>query len=123
MTFTSKDGLCKSADISFVETWNKVVDKQNVDRAEWIAYLRKNGVKASHPDDGWVNRNINQVTFSYPQFDDGVSVGDYIALGWEWKWRLVKVIALPERPQVWIGRYTAYLFEETKPLKKVKCLA
>ena len=48
----------------------------------WIAALRAAGVRAAHPDDGWVDREENTVYFCYPQFDDGVAVGDLIALGW-----------------------------------------
>lgn len=49
---------------------------------EWISGLRAAGVKAAHPDDGWVDRDANTVCFVYPQFDDGVNVGNLIALGW-----------------------------------------
>lgn len=68
------------------------------DQAEWIAALRAAGVKAAHPDDGWVDREHNEVFFCYPQFDDGVKVGDLIALGWpQWsskkpQHRIVRVI-------------------------------
>ena len=58
-------------------------------QAEWIAELRAAGVKAAHPDDGWVDRDVDTVYFCYPQFDDGVAVGDLIALGWP-KWNSKK---------------------------------
>jgi hypothetical protein len=67
-------------------------------QAGWIAALRASGVKAAHPDDGWVDRECNTVFFCYPQFDDGVAVGDLIALGWpQWnskkpQHRIVRVI-------------------------------
>lgn len=49
---------------------------------DWIADLRKDGVKAAHPDDGWVDRERNKVHLCYPQFNDGLKVGDLLALGW-----------------------------------------
>lgn len=52
------------------------------EQEEWIAALRAAGVKAAHPDDGWVDRKNNTVKFVYPQFDDGATVGDLVALGW-----------------------------------------
>ena len=56
---------------------------------EWIAALRAQGVKAAHPDDGWVDREANTVLFTYPQFDDGAKVGDLVALGWP-RWNSAK---------------------------------
>lgn len=56
-------------------------DRQ-AEQVAWIAALRGAGVKAAHPDDGWVNRERNTVHLAYPQFNDGLSVGDLLALGW-----------------------------------------
>jgi hypothetical protein len=55
----------------------------------WIAKLRAEGVKAAHPDDGWVDRKGNTVHFAYPQFNDGAGVGDRIALGNAEEYRIV----------------------------------
>lgn len=63
---------------------------------KWIASLRGDGIKAAHPDDGWVDRQNNTVHFAYPDFDDGVEVGDRIALGWPDEWRIVKVVGVKE---------------------------
>jgi hypothetical protein len=52
------------------------------EQGAWIADLRAAGVKAAHPDDGWVNRKCNTVRFVYPQFNDGAKAGDLVALGW-----------------------------------------
>lgn len=51
---------------------------------EWVAKLRARGVKAAHPDDGWVNKKENKLCFCYPQFNDGAGVGDLVALGYPW---------------------------------------
>jgi hypothetical protein len=62
------------------------------EKQEWIAQLRSIGIKAAHPDDGWVNRKKSEhhdfVQFCYPQFNDGVQAGDKIALGWPDKYRV-----------------------------------
>lgn len=48
---------------------------------EWIARLRAHGIKAAHPDDGWVDRKNNIVRFMFPYFNDNLSVGDIFVLG------------------------------------------
>lgn len=60
---------------------------QSMEREQdvWIASLRAEGVKAAHPDDGWVDREHNTIQFVYPQFNDGAKAGDLVALGWP-KW-------------------------------------
>lgn len=62
----------------FVANAQSMADQE----AAWVARLRAAGIKASHPDDGWVRRDRNQVHFCYPQFNDGAGVGDLIVLGW-----------------------------------------
>lgn len=76
--------------------------------------LRRNGVKAAHPDDGWVNRERNGVRFCYPQFNDGAGVGDTVALGWPDRHRLVTIIEV--EPLIFGGELL--LFEDYI-LKKV----
>lgn len=59
----------------------------------WIAQLRADGVKAAHPDDGWVDREKNAVSLCYPQFNDGLDIGDRLALGWPWhNTRIVRIV-------------------------------
>jgi hypothetical protein len=60
---------------------------------QWIADLRARGVKAAHPDDGWVDRAENKVHLCYPDFNDGLAVGDLLALGWPSRYRIVRVTA------------------------------
>ena len=63
--------------------------------ADATRYLREQGVKAAHPDDGWVNREKNTVRLEYPLFNDKPQVGDLIGLGQPWKtYRLVRVTEL-----------------------------
>lgn len=47
----------------------------------WVAHLRQMGIKAAHPDDGWVDREVNKIHLCYPQFNDGLKVGELLALG------------------------------------------
>lgn len=74
--------------------WAKTCYDMAEQKADWIAGLRQAGIKAAHPDDGWIDRKENSVHFAYPHFDDGVQVGDLIALGWPYKktWRTVRVV-------------------------------
>ena len=68
--------------------WKEHYKKQD----SWIIFLRRElGAKAAHPDDGWVNRDKNIVSFAYPHFDDHPEVGDIIALGQYYEYRLVRV--------------------------------
>lgn len=82
---------------------------QNEERL-WIAQLRSIGIKAAHPDDGHVKRDKSKyhdfVTFCYPQFDDGVEVGDRIALGWHDQYRVRIVQRITEEGFVW--KHKAY---------------
>lgn len=69
------------------------IDRQMADdERRWLAGLREQGVKAAHPDDGWVNREANKVHLCYPQFNDGLVVGELLALGWPDRHRIVRVI-------------------------------
>jgi len=80
---------------------------------QWVAALRAAGVKAAHPDDGWVDREHSEVQFVYPQFNDGVTEGDVIALGWHDGHRLVRITQVRRS---WSltgnGEVVRYRFEE-----------
>jgi hypothetical protein len=72
---------------------------------EWIDRLREMGAKAAHPDDGWVNRHERKVHLAYPQFDDGLAVGDLLALGWPWRTtRLVRVVSTSDNQFALVGQ-------------------
>lgn len=113
--YESNDGLCKSNNASFIHTYNEIGKKMEDEEKLWVASLKEQGVKAAHPDDGWVDRKNNTVLLQYPQFDNGVEVGDTIALGGSCgKTSLVRVTALMYSPLVGV-RYT---FEPIEPEKK-----
>ncbi|MFW5962178.1 MAG: hypothetical protein ACOCQR_01005 [bacterium] len=85
----------------------------------WIKMLLKKGVKAAHPDDGWVNRKDDYVNFAYPQFNMGVEEGDLIALGWSSKntgYRIVEVVAIKEP----FPGEKCYFFKEIENTEKRK---
>lgn len=61
-------------------------------RRQWIADLRERGIKAAHPDDGWVDRDEDKIHLCYPDFNDGLAVGGLLALGWPWQdTRIVRI--------------------------------
>src|SRR4051812_3196033 len=72
------------------------IDRKFVSEKEaWVTALRERGVKAAHPDDGWVHRNPDhsgKVHLEYPDYNDGLGVEDLLALGWPWReTRIVRV--------------------------------
>jgi hypothetical protein len=83
---------CKTSNPEFKKLWVNACTKTHDDKIAWIEKLRAEGIKAAHPDDGWVNRENNSVFFMYPQFDDGIKDGELLALGWPDKYRVVKSI-------------------------------
>jgi hypothetical protein len=97
-TFTDKkSGIVISSNNSqvgndFLASFVRASQEYDEKEDEWVKTLRLSGVKAAHPDDGWVNRTKNCFQFSYPQFNDGVSVGDLVALGHHDAYCIVRVI-------------------------------
>lgn len=86
---------CVSGEVKFVALWQQLCDEQDTDRRKWVESLRTAGFKAAHPNDGWVNRQNDEVYFAYPQFNDGAGEGDAVMLGWasdKKSWRPVRLI-------------------------------
>jgi len=84
MVRVSNDGLVRSyseTGDSFLDSYNRICQQSAERKTEWIKMLRANGIKMSHPDDGWVNRENFSIHPCYPDFNDGVKVGDEICLG------------------------------------------
>lgn len=114
--YKSDDGLCQSNNFDFINLWNKIISDGEKEEINWVTELRAKGVKAAHPDDGWVDRENNSIHFAYPQFDDGVNLDDVIALGWppngysKGQCRLVKIIGI--KNEGIIESYTRYYFKE-----------
>lgn len=83
--------LMTSDSPSAIAWWSDICHAADRREDEWIRTLRADGVKAAHPDDGWVDRKEDSINFAYARFNDGVKPGDRIALGDPHKWRIVTV--------------------------------
>ena len=87
-------GLCRSGDPRFMANWERICREGHAREVEWVSELKKKGVSASHPDDGWVDRKRNEVNLVYPHFNSGVRMGDEIALGCPEEYRIVTVVGI-----------------------------
>lgn len=84
----------------------KMADEQ----MSWIEALEAMGVKAAHPDDGWVHRYLKpgeepsglthytrneefeSIHWSYPYFREDLEPGDMIALGWPYHAEKTRIV-------------------------------
>ena len=80
-----------SGDAKYVALWAQICMERQQKRDEWIKEMRDSGVEAAHPNDGWIDRDIQRITFCYPHFMDGVEVGSLVALGDEDDWIIVRI--------------------------------
>lgn len=87
-----RSGATCSGRPDLVDAFRRAVERATGEEDGWIARLRADGVRAAHPDDGWVDRDAGTVRFVYPQFDDGVVPGCVVALGWPDGHRLVRLL-------------------------------
>ena len=94
-----------------IERWDRVAKERGIAAAQWIRFLRQIGVKAAHPDDGWVNRDNNSVFFCYPQFNDKPKAGDLICLGSHYE-KDNRIVRVTDRKKSIISRSVTYYFEE-----------
>ncbi|MDR6421244.1 hypothetical protein J2801_003532 [Paraburkholderia phenoliruptrix] len=114
MSYSEMYGLCRG-NSDFASTWRDVVREAEISEEQWIRGLREHGIKAAHPDDGWVDRGRNTVYFAYPHFNDGAKFGDLIALGWHFdKTRIVRIVG-KTTPCLGEGRW---VFEEVGALQE-----
>ena len=98
-----------SAGISFCNTFADVVADDRRKTREWTDMLWKKGVKAAHPDDGWVKRDVDEIHITYPYFGRNPNVNDVIALG-DWrKYRLVRIVSVYD---LFIGGYRVHKFTD-----------
>ena len=115
MRATLRDGTVVSGAPEHVVTAVAIDDRMHDDKKAWIARLRDHGVKAAHPDDGWVDRERNRVHLCYSDFNDGLQVGDLLALGAPWRdTRIVRIVgssdnrlAVGIEPRPWYWHFEA----------------
>ena len=74
------DGVRHESNLENIQKILGIYNTQSKKDEELIKRLRSEGVKAAHPDDGWHEREKHYIQLSYPLFNDGVDVGDRIAL-------------------------------------------
>jgi hypothetical protein len=82
----------KSNNSEYVQRWTDICIAQENEYNKWEEELKSKGVKLVHPDDGWVDREENELHPCYPRFDMDPQIGDTIVLGCPDKYRFVKVI-------------------------------
>jgi hypothetical protein len=70
---TSGVRFSSDAGTDFVNRFCDIAMDMDCSQTKWISDLRKSGITAAHPDDGWVDRKNNTVRFVYPQFDKGIA--------------------------------------------------
>ncbi len=83
--------MAKSVRESFMDCFNESVRTNRELTEDWIKKLKSLGVKASHPNDGWIDREKKIAFFSYPHFNIGVDLGNKIALGTHHSFIIVEV--------------------------------
>lgn len=76
---------------AFLERFAQHQAEYDLNRRRWCNQLKSIGVKAAHPDDGWHNHKEREFMLCYPDFNDGVQVGDLVALGAPDEYRVVTV--------------------------------
>lgn len=99
--------MVRSSDVEFAQCWGQICAASKRSKNAWIAQLRREGVKAAHPEDGWIDRRMSVLQLVNAEYDDGVRVGDVVALGSSEDYRLVEITGF--RRGTFGGEY--WLFE------------
>ena len=100
-----------------VEQWKDGCRVSAYERKAWVKKMRALGVRASHPDDGWVDRENNHLQLCYPDFERSLAVGSLIALGGPENYRLVRVTKVDTEQRIIPDSLITYEYEphESKP--------
>ena len=94
-SYTDRNGATiRSNCFGDVAMFRSIALEQEARTREWVESLHQMGCTVAHPDDGWVDRKGSYVGLCYPYYEDGVSVGDKMALGWPDKYRIVEVVGI-----------------------------
>lgn len=95
-----------------VALWHQVCDEMETKQTNWVKSLRDAGIKAAHPNDGWVNRDSNELFFAYPQFNDGACIGDLVMLGWPTDEKSQRLVRLIGKRETSLGMMTWWKFQD-----------
>lgn len=79
--YIDESGIVITGQAALVYDFIAICEEDTRKRRIWIAGLRTQGIRAAFPDDGWHDRERQRILSSYPHFNDGVQVGDTIAIG------------------------------------------
>lgn len=80
-----------AAGARFLQHLADTMASNNRSQQAWLSRMREAGHACVHPDDGWVDRRANKVTFCYPVLFRRPKVGDTAILGDFRKWRVVRL--------------------------------
>lgn len=112
LSYTDPDtGIVCSGDAEFVSAFAAISRASYARRDEWVQQLRQEGVRAIHPDDGWVDRKQNSVHFCYPRLLLlPIQPGDIIVLGSPDRFRRCRITKV--EPWLVFPSNLNYYFEE-----------
>lgn len=89
--YVDETGFMVEGEEGTIEVMKKICDDQKKKLETFIEKLRSIGIKALHYNDGWHNRKDRSFRLVYPSFDDGVEIGDNVALGCDKEYIVVTV--------------------------------
>lgn len=90
---------CSSLEVGahFAKCFQEVREEQE----SWEAEMRKLGVAATHPNDGWIDRRNQIADLTYPKIFDWIEVGSHLALGDPHGHLIVEVVEI--LPEPWLS--------------------
>lgn len=95
----------------FAEQLGQMMKERRDKEAEWTCDMMKQGIAATHPDDGWIDRRKNELTLMYPRIVGELKPGALVALGDFEEYKIVRLIRyLP----CFLGGKGSWSFEEVK---------
>lgn len=101
----------------FVENMILFSNRNAILKDKFIQILRNDGFKCCHPNDGWVDRENNEIYLAYSYFNDGLDIGELLMIAYNptctnnGEIRPVKIIDKIKRV---IGSGFNYKFEDIK---------